>query len=94
LFVNFVLTPLLTDDHDRAGRMVGDLLAHRAEQQPGEAAAAARSDHDEIGAGGLVEERLRGGRLPSVGRTTTSRASARSAATSRRGWPARPASQP
>lgn len=40
--------------------MVQDLLADRAEQQPGEPAAAPRPDDDQVGVGAFVQQRCRG----------------------------------
>jgi hypothetical protein len=39
---------------------VQDGVAHRAEQHPGQAAAAARADHHELRASGLLHERAGG----------------------------------
>jgi hypothetical protein len=43
-------------DHDWAGRVVGALLADRAEQEATEAAVAARADNEQIGAARFVDE--------------------------------------
>lgn len=43
------------DDH-RAGGMVCAMLARAAQQQPGEASVAARSDHEEVSGGGRFEQ--------------------------------------
>src|SRR5215472_9144459 len=63
------VVPLLGgDDHDRAVRVVHDLIADRAEQQAGESAGAARAHHDQVSVlarvdqflGGDAAERLHG----------------------------------
>jgi hypothetical protein len=46
----------LVHDHDWAGRVLGALLADRAEQEAREAAVAARADHEQIGAARFVDE--------------------------------------
>jgi len=42
-------SPLVRDDHDWACRVLDDLAAHRANQQPGETAAAACADDYQVG---------------------------------------------
>jgi hypothetical protein len=47
------------DDHYRAWRVLGALVAYRAEQQPGEAAVPTRADHQEVAFGYGVDQDLR-----------------------------------
>jgi signal transduction histidine kinase len=51
---------LAPDHHHRAGRVVNDLRAHRAQQQAGESAGAARANHDQVGVARCINQRLRG----------------------------------
>jgi len=51
------------NDHDWASRVVGALLADRAQQQPGEATASARADHKQLGIPRLVDQDRGGGSL-------------------------------
>src|SRR5919106_2356130 len=47
-------------DHDRTRWMLGALLTDGAEQQSEESAPAARADNEQFGAGGRLDQRLRG----------------------------------
>jgi E1-E2 ATPase/Cation transporter/ATPase, N-terminus len=52
--------PHRRDDHDRAGGMLGQLLAHGSEQEAAKAADPATSDDDEHSVPGRAEERIGG----------------------------------
>lgn len=47
------------DDHNGATAVLGEVLADRSEQEPGEAAAPTRADHDHLRDGVEVEEAQR-----------------------------------
>jgi len=51
----------LTNNHERAGRVVGTLLTHRAKEETGEAAVSARPDHQQACLLGRINESV--GRL-------------------------------
>ena len=56
----------MPDDHDRASRVLSALLADRPEQQSGKAAVPARSDDEQIGVAGFVDQHCCGGALDDV----------------------------
>jgi hypothetical protein len=59
-----IILPLLhaprSEDHDRAGSVMGALLAHRTQQQSREASSPARADHEQLGSFGRLDEGVGG----------------------------------